>query len=137
MQRNEAEHNYLSRRNTVNTKDILTHSLQAMVFITFFVLTLAFSTTTYADETMQNGQELEAQVSSKMTQTQYDLNVASVKELASIKGIGLKKAQAIVAYRDQHGDFENIEAVTKVKGLGNKLLQKMKPFVVVTAPQNK
>lgn len=121
----------------MNTKDILTHSLQAMVFITFFVLTLAFSTTTYADETMQNGQELEAQVSSKMTQTQYDLNVASVKELASIKGIGLKKAQAIVAYRDQHGDFENIEAVTKVKGLGNKLLQKMKPFVVVTAPQNK
>jgi competence protein ComEA len=54
-----------------------------------------------------------------------DINSASVKELTTIKGIGSKKAQAIVKYRKQHC-FKSVDEIVKVKGLGKKFLQKNK-----------
>jgi len=54
-----------------------------------------------------------------------DINSASVKELTSLKGIGSKKAEAIVAYRKVHC-FKKLEELVKVKGIGKKFLQKNK-----------
>ena len=54
-----------------------------------------------------------------------DINSASVKELPSFKGIGSKKAEAIVAYRKAHC-FKKLEELVKVKGIGKKFLQKNK-----------
>lgn len=54
-----------------------------------------------------------------------DINSASVKELTSLKGIGKKKAEAIVAYRKKHC-FKNVNELTKVKGIGEKILKKIK-----------
>ena len=121
----------------MNLKPILSYFVSATSLITCLVLATSISSTAFADETMQNGQSLEIPVSSKSAITQYDLNLASTKELASIKGIGIKKAQAIVAYRELHGEFESVEQVTKVKGLGNKLLQKLTPYIIVNPKQNK
>ena len=54
-----------------------------------------------------------------------NINTADAQALSkNIKGVGLKKAQAIVAYREKHGAFENIKDLTKVKGIGSKLLEK-------------
>ncbi len=52
-----------------------------------------------------------------------DINSASVKELSSLKGVGTKKAEAIVAYRKAHC-FKNVDEIVKVKGIGEKFLQK-------------
>ncbi|MBA1438517.1 MAG: helix-hairpin-helix domain-containing protein [Epsilonproteobacteria bacterium] len=52
-----------------------------------------------------------------------DINNATKKELVSLKGIGVKKAEAIIAYRQKHC-FENVDALVKVKGIGKKTLQK-------------
>lgn len=53
-----------------------------------------------------------------------NINTASAEELASqLKGIGLKKAQAIVADRETNGLFENAEALKRVKGIGDAILQ--------------
>ena len=52
-----------------------------------------------------------------------DINSASVKELSSLKGVGIKKAEAIVAYRKAHC-FKNVDEIVKVKGIGEKFLQK-------------
>ena len=52
-----------------------------------------------------------------------DINSASVKELSTLKGIGSKKAESIVAYRKAHC-FENVDEITKVKGIGKKFLKK-------------
>ncbi len=52
-----------------------------------------------------------------------DINSASVKELTSLKGIGTKKAEAILSYRKAHC-FKNVDEITKVKGIGKKFLQK-------------
>jgi len=54
-----------------------------------------------------------------------DINSASVKELTSLKGIGKKKAEAIVAYRKTRC-FKNVNELTKVKGIGEKILKKIK-----------
>ena len=52
-----------------------------------------------------------------------DINSASVKELSSLKGIGTKKEEAVVAYRKAHC-FKNVDEIVKVKGIGKKFLQK-------------
>ena len=52
-----------------------------------------------------------------------DINRADAKMLAqNLKGIGDKKAKAIIKYRKQHGSFENINQLLKVKGIGKKIL---------------
>lgn len=54
-----------------------------------------------------------------------DINQASAQELAqSLKGIGTSKAQAIVAYREAHGRFEQLEDLAKVKGIGAALIER-------------
>ena len=61
------------------------------------------------------------------TSTQrVDVNAADATTIASVKGIGPKRAAAIVAYRQQHGNFKSIEDLTQVKGLGPKLLARVK-----------
>lgn len=53
-----------------------------------------------------------------------NINKASVKSLAmNIKGIGLQKAEAIVAYRKLHGSFRSVDDLVKVKGIGVKTVK--------------
>ena len=52
-----------------------------------------------------------------------DINNANEKELMSIKGVGDKKASAIVEYR-KGNCFKNVDEIVKVKGLGKKFLEK-------------
>ncbi|RRJ85438.1 helix-hairpin-helix domain-containing protein [Aestuariirhabdus litorea] len=54
-----------------------------------------------------------------------NLNTADAQTIAdNLTGIGLTKAQAIVAYRDKHGAFVALEELTAVKGIGEKTLAK-------------
>ena len=54
------------------------------------------------------------------------LNSASADQLQQLSGIGEKKAEAILQYRQQHGKFKTIEELQNIKGIGPKLLQKNK-----------
>lgn len=56
---------------------------------------------------------------------QVDVNDASAEELAdALVGIGLKKAQAIVAWREANGEFSQIQQLLEVKGVGEGILAK-------------
>lgn len=58
---------------------------------------------------------------------QVNINTADVETLSSeLSGIGQDKAEAIVAYREQHGPYMQIEDLTKVKGIGVNTLEKNK-----------
>lgn len=55
------------------------------------------------------------------TQSQsVDINRADVKALTSLKGVGERKAQAIIAYRTQHGAFKSVNELSAVKGFSEK-----------------
>ena len=63
-------------------------------------------------------------------QAHININTASATEIAgAMKGVGLKKADAIVAYRKTHGPFKTIESLTAVKGMGNKTLLRNKGVI--------
>ena len=60
-----------------------------------------------------------------------NINTASVKELEALPGIGVKKAEAIVKYRDEHGKFKTKQDLAQVKGIGDKLLEKISSEIEV------
>ncbi|WP_234404907.1 ComEA family DNA-binding protein [Paenibacillus bouchesdurhonensis] len=57
------------------------------------------------------------------------VNTANSMQLQTIPGIGERKAQAIIDYRNQHGSFNSLSDLKKVKGIGDKVFQKMKPYI--------
>lgn len=67
-----------------------------------------------------------------MAASQVDINHADAKALAQgLQGIGLSKAEAIVAYREQHGPFRSVEQLDKVKGIGKKTVERNRDNIVL------
>lgn len=57
--------------------------------------------------------------------TQVSINTGSAEDLARVmNGVGMKKAQAIVSYRDQYGPFKTLEDLKQVPGMGNALVER-------------
>lgn len=58
------------------------------------------------------------------TMTKLNLNEALAKDiLKKVKGIGPKRAEAIVEYRNQHGPFKDLHALSKVKGISKRFVR--------------
>ncbi len=51
-----------------------------------------------------------------------NINTADVQTLTKLKGIGPKKAEAIVAWREANGDFKTVDQLLDVKGIGEATL---------------
>lgn len=62
-----------------------------------------------------------------------DINTADAGSLSSLKGVGEKKAQAIVTYRGTHGCFKNVDALAEVKGIGAKTISANKDNLTASA----
>ena len=62
-----------------------------------------------------------------------NLNTATMDQLATIPGIGVKTAERIIAYREKNGGFKKIEDLMNVSGVGEKSFLKMKPLITVAA----
>lgn len=60
-----------------------------------------------------------------------DLNGATAGELMALPGIGEKRAQAIVAWRDANGPFRCVEDLDNVRGIGPATLDRLRAFVCV------
>ncbi len=60
-----------------------------------------------------------------------NINQANAAKLASLKGIGLKKAQAVVKYRRQHGKFNNIDELSAVKGISINTIERNRSRMTV------
>ncbi len=60
-----------------------------------------------------------------------DLNRATAQDLTQLPGVGEAIAKRIVDFREQHGPFKRVEDLMKVKGIGEKSLEKIRPYVRV------
>lgn len=60
-----------------------------------------------------------------------NLNTASTTDLMALPGIGKSKADAIVAYRENH-PFKAVEELLEVKGIGPKMLDRMKDHLTIS-----
>jgi len=60
-----------------------------------------------------------------------DINQASAQALETIPGIGPSKAAAIVKERTAEGAFASVDALVRVKGIGDATVEQMRPFVTV------
>lgn len=60
-----------------------------------------------------------------------NLNTADVAALQTLSGIGQKKAEKIIDYRQQHGNFKTIDDLKNVSGFGEKTMAKYKDQLTV------
>ncbi|MDO6612199.1 helix-hairpin-helix domain-containing protein [Shewanella sp. 1_MG-2023] len=82
------------------------------------VLSIGISQPSFAKEATVAKQ---AQTQAKTTKV--NINKANAAELQQLKGIGESKAKAIVDYRAKHGKFSNLEQLSQVSGVGDKLIE--------------
>jgi competence protein ComEA len=61
-----------------------------------------------------------------------NVNTADAQTIAnSLNGIGEKKAQAIIEYREKNGNFETVESLTEVSGVGEKTVEKNREDILL------
>ena len=69
----------------------------------------------------------------KQVVNKININTASPKILSGkVKGIGIKRAEAIVAYREAHGAYRNFEELAKVKGISKRFVDANKKQLTQT-----
>ena len=67
----------------------------------------------------------------EIKESKISINTANKSLLMTLKGIGEKKAEAIIDYREKNGPFKTIEEITNVTGIGNSIFDKIKDFIKV------
>jgi competence protein ComEA len=66
-----------------------------------------------------------------------DLNLATIKELEELPGVGPTTAKAIVQFRTKSGRFRRVEDLLAVRGISESKLTKLRPYVTIGPPPKK
>jgi len=67
-----------------------------------------------------------------------NVNTADAETIsAELKGIGLKKAKAIVEYRSKHGPFKSADDLSLVKGIGDRTIKAIRTDILIGPPPKK
>ncbi|MEC1302908.1 helix-hairpin-helix domain-containing protein [Lysinibacillus capsici] len=84
------------------------------------------------------GEQLEEGASSLLTlptetnkEQKININKADVATLATLPGIGPSKALSILTYREENGQFQTIDDLKNVSGIGDKTFEKLKDAITV------
>jgi len=81
-----------------------------------------------SDSTAQAQGQMKATDAGKSAEddgTRVSINSASAEDLArAMNGVGLKKAQAIVSYREEYGPFKTLDDLKQVPGMGSSLVER-------------
>lgn len=100
-----------------------------MKTLSILMFVLAFNAPVWAQT--ESTPVKQAQAKEQVILEKVNLNGATAQELAELKSIGIKKAQRIVAYRTDNGNFKSIDELTNVKGIGKGILEKNRSRLVL------
>lgn len=92
-----------------------------LAFISTIVLLLGTSSLAFAAEA-PGAKAPGDKVATAEIQDTININTANVEELTKLKGIGVKKAEAIIAWRNENGNFKTVDQLLDVKGIGEATL---------------
>lgn len=84
-------------------------------------------------ENINNNGHLEEKSAEKSSKEagKININQADLTQLQQLSGIGEKKAQAIIDYRNENGSFKTIEDLAKVTGIGEKTVEKLRDSITI------
>ena len=60
-----------------------------------------------------------------------NINTADVYDLQRLPGIGEKRAEAVAAYREEHGPFQSPEELMEVSGIGPGIFEDLRDYITV------
>ena len=80
----------------------------------------------------EEAEKIPAEATSKEApkEGKVNINTATVEEIKTLKGVGEKKAEAIIEYRKKNGSFKTKEDLMKVRGIGKKLFESFQERIV-------
>jgi len=97
-------------------------------FVTALALTLALAG---AAATPSSAAPSSAPKAAASEARPIDLNTADSAALETVPGIGKSLSQRILAFREKNGPFQNVDDLLKVQGIGEKSIQKLRPYLMV------
>ncbi|MBW9331196.1 ComEA family DNA-binding protein [Lactococcus raffinolactis] len=74
---------------------------------------------------------IQAEQGEATTTDKVNINTADLAKLQTLRGVGAKRAQDIIDYREQNGPFKTPEDLGNVKGFGEKTIEKLKESITV------
>lgn len=75
--------------------------------------------------------KIENIIQTSNNENKVNINTTSINELDTLPGIGPSKAEAIIKYREENGDFKSIEEIKNVTGIGEALFEKLKKNITI------
>jgi competence protein ComEA len=99
--------------------------------IAVMCLMIAVQPATAGSDKATAGQMLGEAAGSAIQGETININTANLESLSGLPGIGPELAQRVVDYRSKNGSFKTIEDLKKVKGIGEKIYEKIAPLISV------
>ena len=94
-----------------------------------YVVCLAFLSLTGSNLVAEP--QTQATTQEKRINRVVNVNQATAEEIAfALDGVGMKKAKAIVIYRDENGKFDALDQLLAVKGIGNRIIEVNKERII-------
>jgi len=73
--------------------------------------------------------EAKVQTQAESQSQTVNINKASAESLEALPGIGPALASRIITYREENGPFKTVDDITEVRGIGAKMLAKLRPYL--------
>ncbi len=83
------------------------------------------------EKVAEEAAEAAEKVAEEEANAEVNINTATAEELSTLEGIGEMKAESIIEFRGNHGHFTKIEDLKNVKGIGDKIFEKIKDQITV------
>jgi len=100
-------------------------------YVLFLSLLVASLSTQVAQARDSASRQSQAQIQKSTPTGVVNINTATEAELVRLPGIGPSKARAIVSLRKHMGSFSRVENLLRVRGIGRKTLQQLRPMLTL------